>query len=111
MVNQLNGGNERVILQSATEQTKFHGMIIAKVHSSIATIAALFRLVHNCLRRMLITISCRPTVHGVFRTTRKFQKLVPMMFHEIQDSGDHLVLSLLAIGKSVAVYMEMQTAG
>ena len=86
-------------------------MVIAEVHSSIATVATLFCLVHDCLWGMFIAVSRRPTVHSVFRTARKFQKLVPMMLHEIQDSGDHLVLPLLAIGKSIAVHMEMQAAG
>ena len=85
-------------------------MIIAEVYCGIPTVAAFLCFVHDCFRGMLITISCRPAVHGVFGTAAEFQQLIPVMLHKIQDSGDHLVLFFLIVGKSIAVYMKMQAA-
>ena len=85
-------------------------MIVAEIDGSIPTVATLFCLVHDRFRGMFIAYLAAQRFM-VYSDDEKISKARSNDAPRIQDSGDHLVLPLLAIGKSIAVHMEMQTAG
>ncbi len=52
-------------------------------------------------------VSCSPTVHAVLGTAAELQHLVPVMFNEVQNTADNLILCVSVLSEAVPVYMDM----
>ena len=104
--------NERVVFEGSTENAKLNGVLVGEVDAGIATgVSALLGVVQELFWLVLIAITGRPLVELVLRSAGKLQKLLPVLFKEEQDSGNHGVLLCFRLTKSIAVDMNMKSAG
>ena len=73
--------------------------------------SALLGVVQELLRLILVAITGSPLVELVLRSAGKLQKLLPVLFKEEQDSGNHGILLCFCFTEGVAVDVNMKSAG
>ncbi len=111
MVDHLQRGDEGVVFESAAENAEFDRVEVRQVHAGIASRAAFLGVFKDVLRLFLVAITCRPSVELTAGAAAELEKFLPVAFEEVQDSGDHFILFGFGITESIAVDMDVQSAG
>lgn len=86
-------------------------MDVRDVYAGIATIATLFSVLQNLFRTVLIAVASSPAIHLVLCPAAEFQQLQPVVFHEIKNSGNALVLCFPGTAEGCSIDVNMKPAG
>lgn len=110
MVDHLQCGDECVILQCPSEQSKFDGVVVIEIDRNVSAVAAAFGFLQDLFSGFLEAKPCTPSAHVVAASAAECEQLVPMLFHKEQDPADDIFLFCLIVAKGIAVDVNVQTA-
>lgn len=110
-VQQLEGGQDGVDLESTPEHPEFHRAAVLEIDAGIASaVVALLGIVQDLHGLLLVAVPGGPALQLPGGTAAELEELFPVLLEEVEDPGNGGVLLLLRNAEGHAVHMDVEAA-